>query len=270
MLDNLIVEEDISKEEYSQRLSELEPTLFYLEWKAREAKIPTLILLEGLVATGKGDALRTLTERLDPRSLRVHPMKDPRGVERDRPWLWRFWMRLPNHGEMAVFDTSWYRHVLDDRVKGEIKNKELEARLSELMQLERTLLDDGTVLVKLWFHISKKEQLRRLKRADKDTTDFWDVSPEEWEQNEDYKKWKKVASEILTATSSEQAPWHIIDCENPRRSRVKVFETIAAAMQAQLDRVAPQLTAGPAPVPKPPPSMENGALAQAEPKEERA
>lgn len=249
MREKTVCEEELSKEDYAARLAELEPALFHLEWKAKEANIPTLILLEGFVATGKGEALRTLTEHLDPRSLRVHPFRAPRSLEREYPWLWRYWMRLPNYGEMAVFDTSWYRQVIDERVEGALKPREREARLSEINQLERLLIDDGMVLVKLWFHIGRKEQARRLRRAERDERDFWEVTAGEWAQNDDYKKWKRAAQAALEATHSERAPWTTIDATNPRRSRVRVLEAISAAMQARLAQVAPDLSSGPAPTP---------------------
>lgn len=264
MFDEILTEEEISKAEYSAKLAELEPELFYLEWKAREAKVPTLILLDGLVGTYIGDAIRTLTERLDPRSLRVYPFRAPSPREQRLPWLYRYWMKLPNTGEMTIFDSSWYHETIALFARKQIKTKELAARFAEINQLEQMLLDDGHVFLKLWFHIDRKEQTRRLKKADKETDDFWDVTEEEWEQNENYKAWRKAALEILTATHNERAPWLIFNATTPRRNRLKMFEVIIGAMKAKLHQVAPALHSGPAPK-----TTENGISDKAaQPKEE--
>lgn len=252
MLEKIISEEDIEKDEYTHRLAELEPQLFDLVRNARTAGIPTLILFEGLAAAGKGEAIRALTTRLDPRSVKVHPLGEPRWGELERPWLWRFWMRLPNKGEVAIFDTSWYRHVVDDRVSGAVKRREGEERFHEINELERMLVADGLVLLKVWLHVGKKEQLKRLRKADKDKEDFWEVSPEEWEQNERYKDWVKHVEEALERTGTEWAPWSIVDCASPRRARVRIFEIVIAALREALARVAPELAAVPVPVSKPP------------------
>jgi polyphosphate kinase 2 (PPK2 family) len=247
MLDDILQEEELSKEEYSAKLEQVEPQLFYLEWKAREAKMPTLILLDGMFGTYMSEAIQTLTERLDPRSLRVYRFQEATPHEKKFPWLWRFWQKLPNHGEMALFDRSWHQQIIADSSTGDMKSKELSARIEEANQLERTLLDDGHVLLKFWFHIGRKDQEKRLKKADKETDDFWDVTEAEWEQNREYKRWKKVASEVITATNNERAPWVLLDSVTPRRNRIKLFESIIAHMQDRLAIVMPGQERGPAP-----------------------
>jgi AMP-polyphosphate phosphotransferase len=247
MFDEILVEEELSKEEYSAKLEALEPTLFYLEWKAREAKMPTLILIDGLYGTYATNAIQTLTERLDPRSLRVTRFQKPTEIELKYPWLWRFWMRLPNHGEMAIFQNSWHQQTIFEAANEKVKPKELAARYNEINQLERMLLDDGSLMIKFWLHINRREQERRLKKADKDTSDFWDVSDAEWLQNKNYKQWKKASQEAITATNNERAPWIILNAATPKKNRVKMFEAIIAHMQDRLQKIAPNLDLGPAP-----------------------
>jgi AMP-polyphosphate phosphotransferase len=247
MFDEILVEEELSKDEYSTKLEALEPELFYLEWKAREAKMPTLILIDGLYGTYASEAIQTLTERLDPRSLRVYRFQKPTEIERKYPWLWRFWMKLPNYGELAIFQHSWHQQTIFERANEKIKPREFSARAHEVNQLERMLLDDGSLVLKFWLHISKKEQEKRFKRADKDTDDFWDVSAAEWEQNKHHKQWRKAAEEVIAATNNDQAPWIVLNAATPRRNRVRMFEAIIGQMQARLQKIAPHLNVGPAP-----------------------
>jgi AMP-polyphosphate phosphotransferase len=247
MFDEVLIEEELSKEDYSTKLETLEPELFYLEWKAREAKMPTLILIDGLFGTYASNAIQTLTERLDPRSLRVYRFQKPSKLERKYPWLWRFWMRLPNYGEMAIFQNSWYQQTIFERANDKIKPKEFSARYNEINQLERMLLDDGSLVLKFWLYINKQEQERRLKKADKDINDFWDVSDAEWEQNKRHKQWRKSAQEVIASTHNEQAPWIILNATTPRRNRIKMFEAIIEQMQNRLQKIAPPVHVGPAP-----------------------
>jgi polyphosphate kinase 2 (PPK2 family) len=247
MLDDIVSGEELSKETYQARIAALEPVLFHLEWKAREAKIPVIILVDGLAAAGTNEAIQTLTERLDPRSLRVYAMRAPSAQEALYPWLHRFWLKLPNDGEMAIFDASWYSQILGERIRGDIGRKEFSARLLDISQLEEMLIDDDHVIIKLWFHIGRKEQEKRLRRAEKDKQDFWEVTDEEWSQNDDYKRWRRYAEEALSATNAERAPWTLLDATTPRLSRVRAFEAIIAAVQAKLEKTAPGTVGGPAP-----------------------
>jgi polyphosphate kinase 2 (PPK2 family) len=270
MLEKIVAEDEIEKPAYTARLAELEYALFELERRAREAGIPSIVLFEGLAAAGKGAIIRTLTERLDPRGVKVHPIHAPRWGELERPWLWRFWMRLPNRGEIAIFDTSWYRHVIDDRVRKEAKRREVEERFHEINELERMLVADGHVLVKIWLHVGRKEQAKRLRKAEKDKEDFWDVTEEEREQNEHYKDWVKAAEEALERTGTEWAPWTIVDTSGPRRSRLKVFEAIVAALRERLAKVKPELAEIPPPPPRGGGSRPPAGARKAKPRPARA
>jgi polyphosphate kinase 2 (PPK2 family) len=155
-------------------------------------------------------------------------------------------MRVPDRGDLAIFDTSWYRHVIDDRVSHDAKRKECEERFHEINELERMLTADRHVLVKFWMHVPKKEQMKRLRRADKDTEDFWEVTPEEWDQNDRYKEWVAATDEALERTDTEWAPWTMVECSAERRARVTVLETVAGALREEIAAVAPQLLEEPA------------------------
>jgi len=246
MLEKVVLDQVLDREQYRARLPALEQELFDIQRKAKEARIPTVIVFEGWEAAGKGTSIGVFTERLDPRALKVHPIQPARGPERERPWLWRFWMRLPNRGEIAIFDTSWYRHVLLERIDKLVKRREWEEAFHEINEFEHALVDDGHVLVKFWLHISKKEQAKRFRRAEKDPTAFWRVTPECWEQNRRYEKWLDIVEEMLERTETEWAPWTIVESTCRRFSRIKILERTIEMLRARIEQVAPQLLLPPA------------------------
>jgi polyphosphate kinase 2 (PPK2 family) len=254
MLEKVVLDRELSKEEYKARLPALEMELFDLERRAKAAGIATVIVFEGWETAGKGSTLRVLTERLDPRHLRIHAVEDPQPHEEERPWMWRFWMKLPNDGEMAIFDTSWYRHVLRERMDGRVKRREFEIACQEINEFEHQLADDGHVLMKFFLHISKKEQKRRLKKGAKDPNDFFEPTPEMWRQNRNYEKWLRATEEMLERTETEWAPWTIVEATDRRFARIKVFETVVAALRERLARTPnappPLFLPGELPAPK--------------------
>jgi polyphosphate kinase 2 (PPK2 family) len=247
MLEKLVLEKELSKEEYKSRLPGLEWELFDLERRAKAAKIPTVIVFEGFEAAGKGTAIQTFTERLDPRAIRIHPIHDPAAHELGRPWMWRFWMRLPNDGEIAIFDTSWYRHILQERMAGKVKRREWDEASDEINEFEHQLADDGHVMIKFWLHISKKEQKRRLERAEKDATAFFHVTKDMWRQNKAYEKWLAAVEEMLERTETEWAPWTIIESHDRRAARVKIIETVVKRLGERVSEVQ----GAPPPLPRP-------------------
>ncbi len=236
MLETVDLDREVPKQEYRARLPALEWRLFDLERRARAAGVPSVLVFEGWETAGKGSILRVLTERLDPRAVRIHPIQDPQPHERERPWMWRFWMRLPNRGEMAIFDTSWYRHVLSERMAGKVKRREWEVAFEEIDEFERQITDDGTVLLKFFLHISKKEQRRRLERAEADPEDSLEPTREMWKQNRRYDEWLEATEEMLERTQTGWAPWTIVESHDRGTARLRVFETVTGALEAALAR----------------------------------
>ena len=137
---------------------DLQTRLYDLEKACWDNGVPTIIVFEGWDASGKGTTISALTQRLDPRGFKLYPITAPRTYEQQRPWLWRFWLKVPNRGEMVIFDHSWYGRVLEERVEGTIPEKAWRQAYRDITEFERMLADDGTVILKFFLHISKKEQ----------------------------------------------------------------------------------------------------------------
>jgi polyphosphate kinase 2 (PPK2 family) len=180
--------------------------------------------------------MKRLAEKLDPRAFRAWPGAPPSELELRYHWLWRYQLRTPEDGHIAIFDHSWYGRVLVERVEKVVKKKAWQRGYEQINEFERWLADDGQVLVKFWMHISKKEQRRRLSKMEADPFQRWKVSGEDWRRNRRYAEWAKAVEDMLAKTDTPHAPWTLVEAEDARWARVRVFETLVRAMEAALKR----------------------------------
>lgn len=227
-LDHKAVEEA----EYKPKLKELQVKLLPLQRELSEARNTVIIVFEGPDAAGKGGAIKRVTERLDPRSLRVHSTVKPTQEEDDRHYLWRFWRRLPPYGQIAVFDRSWYGRVLVERVEGFATDKEWRRAYQEINDLERTLSDDGAIIIKIYLHISKEEQLFRFKRREADPLKHWKISDEDWRNRKKWEQHNEAAEDMFDRTSTDTAPWTVIPSNFKWYARIKAVRTVIEAVEA--------------------------------------
>jgi polyphosphate kinase 2 (PPK2 family) len=238
MLDQIDLDRSVSKQEYKDRLPELQARLYEMEQALLEAHIPTLVVFEGWAGTSKVDTISTVMRKLDPRGLRVHPITPPRTYETQYPWLYRFWLKVPSYGQMAIFDRSWYREVLAARTRGELSGIEWRSRCEDIVSFERQLADDGAIILKFWLHISEKEQKRRFQELLSDKLTAFQVTDEDRWQNRHYKQVHAVVEDLLTRTDTPYAPWIVLAATDKRYTRLTVFETILQALEARVGRVA--------------------------------
>jgi polyphosphate kinase 2 (PPK2 family) len=193
-----------------------------------------IILFEGWDAAGKGTSIRELTEPLDPRGFKLYPIRAARTFEKNRPWLWRFWLKLPSRGEWAIFDRSWYGRVLVERVEKLIPEEEWRRAYRDILDFEQTLADDGHLIIKFFLHISKQEQKRRFDKLIKDPLTSWQVAPEDWEHHRQYDEWWIAYEEMLERTDTEWGPWTIVEATDRRFTRAKIFRTVIDALEKRL------------------------------------
>src|SRR5262245_40995540 len=167
-LDALDLTLKLSREEEEERLAAAQERLLTLRLRlggltgSGELGPPVCVLFEGWDASGKGGAIKRLVAPLDPRHVRVDQFTAPTDTEQRHHFMWRFWGKVPGWGGMVVFDRSWYGRVLVERVDGLASRDEWVRAYEEINQFERSLTTEGTVLIKLWLHISADEQLRRF------------------------------------------------------------------------------------------------------------
>jgi polyphosphate kinase 2 (PPK2 family) len=162
MLETLDLSLSLPREKYVTELTRRQIQLRELSSQIYQSKRPVVISFEGWDAAGKGGAIKRITEKMDPRGFVVFPITAPEGEDKSRHYLYRFWRRLPEGGQIAIFDRTWYGRVLVERVEGYASAGEWKRAYKEINSFERQLRDFGTILVKFWIHISRDEQLRRF------------------------------------------------------------------------------------------------------------
>jgi polyphosphate kinase 2 (PPK2 family) len=187
---------------------------------------PVCVLFEGWDASGKGGAIKRLVAQIDPRHVRVVQFAAPTPDEKRHHFLWRFWPVLPGWGGMAVFDRSWYGRVLVERVEGFATREQWLRAYDEINGFERSLSDEGMILIKLWLHISEEEQLKRFKRREKDPLKGWKLTDEDWRNREKRAEYAEAVEDMIARTDQPHARWHLIEGDSKRYARVKVIETV--------------------------------------------
>ena len=222
------------KETYEKELSRLQLRLLRLQQQHYHGKRRAIIVFEGWDASGKGGAIRRLTEKLDPRGLRVWPIGVPTPDEQGRHYLYRFWEKLPEPGTWAIFDRSWYGRVLVERVEKFCKPAEWKRAYDEINEFEKMLVEDGAALVKLFLHISKKEQLRRFEERENNPYKRWKITKEDWRNRKKWSKYEKAIDDMFEETSSRRAPWTPIAGERKWFARTALCRAVAEALEEQL------------------------------------
>jgi polyphosphate kinase 2 (PPK2 family) len=242
-LDDLDLSLSLSKDEEAERLeagrerlSQLRLTLGGLIGPG-ELGPPVCVIFEGADASGKGGAIKRLVSDLDPRHVRVVQFAAPTHDEKRHHFLWRFWPSLPGWGGMAVLDRSWYGRVLVERVEGFATREQWLRAYDEINGFERTLADEGTVLIKFWMHISPEEQLKRFEKRKKDPLKSWKLTDEDWRNREKRAEYDQAVEDMVARTSVDpDATWHLIPADSKRYARVAVVETVIAEIEAGMRR----------------------------------
>ncbi len=228
---DLNVKKNISPEDIKNKKKKAGEDLFMLQKYLKGENIPVILVFEGLEAAGKGSIISNITRAMDPRGFRVIPVMAPDEKESNKPFLQRFWVDTPARGFIHIFDQSWYMHILEERVKKKAKKKEYLASRNEINQFERTLVDNGTSIIKFWLHISRKEQEKRLKKMQKSKEDRWRVTSDDWDKHEKYDKYIDAAEEMFRDTNTSWAPWHIVSTEDLDNGKITVMETVVSFME---------------------------------------
>lgn len=197
MLEKIDLSKTIDKREYKDKIKEQSERLGELQRKLKDANIPVSIVFEGMGASGKGTQINHLIQALDPRGFDVYANDKSSKEERMRPFLWRFWTKLPAQGRIALFDRSWYRQVTMERFDGKIEACAIEGAYKDIQSFERQLTDDGMVIIKLFLYISKKEQKDRFQKLESSKSTSWRVSLDDWRRNKEYDRFLGICEEML-------------------------------------------------------------------------
>ncbi len=236
MLKNIDLSRKVSKEEYKSVKDQLEFKLAELQRKVKELNIPVIIVFEGWDAAGKGTLINDLILPLDPRGFSVYSTHQPNEEEAMRPFLWRFWNHTPERGRITIYDRSWYRAVLFERVAGNVKKKDLPDTFNDIRSFERQLADDGNIIIKFFLHISCKEQKKRFEKLRKNRATAWRVTKEDLQRQKQYDKYLSVTEEMLAETDSDFASWTVVEAHDQRFASLKIFKTFISSIEQSIHR----------------------------------
>ena len=224
----------VDDDEYEKELESLQGRLALLVRRTRFRKQALVLAFEGMDAAGKGGAIRRITHALDARQYQVVPVSAPTEEEAAHPYLWRFWKHVPECGEIAIFDRSWYGRVLVERVRGFTPQPDWQRAYSEIAEFEQQLGEFGIVVVKFWLSVSKEEQLQRFKAREEDQLKRFKVDEEDWKNRELYDAYQDAAREMMSRTHRRDAPWFIIDADVKKHARLEVLRATCEEIERRL------------------------------------
>jgi polyphosphate kinase 2 (PPK2 family) len=213
--------------DYERRLAEMQGTLQRVQQAYLGTSHRAIIVLEGWDTAGKGGVVRRLGWALDPRSFKVHAIAAPTAREKSLHYLQRFWERLPEHGQIVVFDRSWYGRVLVERVEAYATPAEWRRAYNEINDFERMLLEDDTRLVKIFLHITPEEQMHRFRARLTDPLKRWKLSYEDFRNHGLWNDYEAAIEDMVETTSTKRAPWHLVPANNKPFGRLAAFRIIA-------------------------------------------
>ncbi len=234
VLKNLDLNRTVSDAKYSKELKTKQQQFRDLQYKLYTVRRPMVIVFEGQDASGKGGAIKRITQKLDPRGYEVNPTAAPNDWERAHHYLYRFWSRFPKAGHVGVFDRSWYGRVLVERVEGFCSEREWRKAYEEINEMEDQWVRYGAIILKFWMQVDSEEQLHRLKSREENPEKSWKITAEDWRNREKSGLYEKAAEEMMLRTSTANAPWIIVEANDKKFARLKVLTNVVDALTAAL------------------------------------
>jgi polyphosphate:AMP phosphotransferase len=239
------IEQRVSKEDFEQAIEKLRVELLNAQFDLKDADFSVVILLDGDDRPACSQALKSMHEWMDQRHIEANAFVEPTDEERSRPLFWRYVRRLPRHGRMGVFLAGWTIRNIADRLQGDIDDGDYDRRLEHIRSIEESLVDDGTLILKYWFHLPRKELKRRLKQAKKKPQKLWWLAPEDEEIYERYDEVLPLAERLIRKTSSADAPWLIIGSQNQNYRNLTFATHLHERLTERLARSAEISATGP-------------------------
>lgn len=224
----------LSDENYAEQLKKCQKELSKLHSRLYQAKIPMIIAFEGWDAAGKGGAIKRISSALDPRGYEAIPIAAPDKTELAHHYLWRFWNNIPKTGHIAIFDRTWYGRVMVEKLEGFTPAERCAQAYDEINGFEKELSDSDFIIVKFWIQIDKDEQLRRFTERQNTPAKQWKITDEDWRNREKWEQYEAAVNEMLAKTSSAYAPWNVIEANDKKYARIKVLQTVIAAVKSRL------------------------------------
>ena len=224
----------ITDEKYDKTLDKLQNRLSELHYKLYRKRVPVIIGYEGWDAAGKGGNIKRVAAALDPRGYEVIPIAAPDKTELNHHYLWRFWNHMPKTGHIAIFDRTWYGRVLVERIEGFCTPSDWHRAYQEINEFEQGLTDWGAVVVKFWLQIDKDEQLKRFTARQETPEKQWKITDEDWRNREKWPQYEEAVNDMIRYTSTDFAPWHIIESQDKKYGRIQALEILISAIEERL------------------------------------
>jgi len=234
VLNQLDMTASLDRETYRTRLAEHQGKLARLARRLGGTGRSAVIVFEGADAAGKGGCIRRIVNVLDARFYRVIPISAPTDEEKARPYLWRFWRRLPRRGEVCVFDRSWYGRVLVERIENLCPSEAWRRAYHEINDFEEQLVDAGILVFKFWLAITPEEQLARFEEREATGYKRYKLTAEDWRNRDKWAAYEAAACDMFEQTSTEIAPWTPISSNDKLHARIRVLETLSSGLEAAL------------------------------------
>ena len=233
---NIDLNQVIDKKTYKKKLAALQGEMLNAQQFLLKEKIGLILVFEGMDAAGKGGAIKRLTEHIDPRGYIVHPISAPQPHELRYNYMHRFWRKLPQHGQIAIFDRSWYGRVLVERIEGFAKDDEWKRAYDEINNFEKLLTDEDYIIIKFWIHVDKDEQLRRFEERAANPYKAWKLTKEDWRNREKFDLYEEAANDMFEKTDKKNTPWILVSGNNKHFARIRVLEETITNIKKELNR----------------------------------
>lgn len=215
---------------YEQELERLQTELVHLQEWVKHKGLRVVIIFEGRDAAGKGGIIKRIKERVSPRVFRVEALPAPTDREKTQTYLQRYISKLPAGGEIVVFDRSWYNRLGVEKVMGFCSDDEYQRFKTNCPGFERWLVEGGTILIKYWLTVDNKEQETRFKNRINDPKRQWKLSPMDLTARNKWYDYSRARDEMMDATDTEWAPWHIVDSNDKKRARLNCLAHLLDAI----------------------------------------
>ena len=236
MFESASLKHRVDKDAYRREEPKLRQALLDAQYDLKQdGRFPVLVVIAGVEGAGKSETVNLLNEWMDPRHVVTSAFAEPSDEERERPAQYRFWRAMPPKGKLGIFFGAWHTDPVLQRVVGDMSDGEFQREIGEIQRLEKMLADEGVLLLKYWFHLSRWQQKKRLHELEKDPKTRWRVSDLDWKYFKLYKKFVKVCDPFLRKTSTAEAPWVVVPGANARYRALTVGRHLLASMRERLD-----------------------------------
>jgi len=216
----------LSKKAYEAQLPKLREQLVQLQVRLKDAPFKVLLIIAGVEGAGRGETVNTLGGWLDPRGVETFAFHSATDEERERPLMWRFWRSLPSVGRIGIYAGSWYTETLREEARAAKTTADLEHELRRIRHFEKLLADNGTLVIKIWLHLSKEAQRDRLRELEADEDTAWRVTVDDWHANRIYDRLARTAGRLIKATHRPGAPWTIVDARDERSRNLAIGQLL--------------------------------------------